>query len=284
MFRQRSTFLLFGTFISLVFAAVGSAQTPLMKRTTSKTDKFDFGVGGTVAISGAPVGSIRIVGSSKNEIEITAEIEIQAASEADLARLGSVTTFVTQESNGRVGIITIGTHNKLGDKKLWSKFPKGLMNLPFRIDYTITVPRYCDLQIDNGKGDISVAGVEGPMRINSLASDAKLSLIGGGLTGTFGAGTVDISMPDRSWRGNAIDVQLVSGTMSVHLPANLSADLDALVLKTGTIENSFSSFKPRDRKVPFTDQAIISKVGTGGVSMRFAVSDGTLRLLPITVK
>lgn len=284
MLRQRSAIVLLGAIFFLVFVTDGSAQTPLMKRTTTKTDKFDFGVGGTVAISGAPTGSIRITGSSKNEIEITAEIEMQAGTEADLAKLAAVTTFITQESTGRVGIVTIGTHNKLGDKKLWSKFPKGLMNLPFRIDYTISVPRYCDLQIDGGKGDLSVSGVEGLMRINSVASDAKLSLIGGGVMGTFGTGSVEIMMPDRSWRGNTIDVQLVSGTMSVHLPANLSADLDAVVLKTGAIENSFSNFKPRDRKAVFTDRSIFAKAGNGGVAMKFSVGDGTLKLLPITAK
>ena len=285
MLRQRNATALLGAIFLLALVAGASAQSSqLIKRTTSKTDKFDFGSGGTVSITGAPSGSIRVVGSSKNVIEITAEIEIQAPNEADLAILAGVTTFITEESTGRVGIVTVGTHNKLGDKKLWRKFPKQLMDIPFRIDYTISVPRYCDLQIDNGKGDLSVSGVEGLIRINSVASDTKLSLIGGGLMGTFGTGSVEITMPDRSWRGNTIDVQLVSGTMSVHLPVNLSADLDAVVLKSGTIENSFSSFKPRDRKAQFTDRSIIAKAGTGGVAMKFAVSDGTIKLLPIEVK
>src|SRR5947207_1696274 len=66
-------------------ASIMRAQTPsLLKRTTTKTDKFDFSAGGTVTIAGAPSGSIRIVGSVKNQVEITAEIELQASSEADL--------------------------------------------------------------------------------------------------------------------------------------------------------------------------------------------------------
>ncbi len=265
--------------VIFIFAGLSYAQT--VKRTTTKTDKFDFGVGGTVSITGAPNGFIHVVGSPKNEIEITADIEIQAGSEADLAKLAQVTTFVTEESTGRVGIITAGTHNRLGDKKLWKKFPKNLLGLPFRIDYTVRVPQYCDLQIDGGKGDLSVVGVEGNLRINSVESNAKLALIGGGVSATFGAGTVDVTMPDRSWRGNAVDVQLASGTMSIHLPANLSAEIDAIVLKSGKIENVFTNFKPRTRTVTFTDKSILAKAGNGGVAMKFTVGDGTLKLMQI---
>src|SRR5688572_26687512 len=153
-------------FLACAFALAAAAQTPsLVKRTITKTDRFDFGVGGTVAITGAPNGSIRVIGTSRNEVEITAEIELQAASEADLSRLAAVTTFVTEESMGRTGIITTGTHNKLGGKALWKKFPKKLSGLPFRVDYVISIPRFSDLEIDGGTGDLSVTGVEGSMRL-----------------------------------------------------------------------------------------------------------------------
>ena len=65
-------------------AAIGQRAPGLIKRTAYKTDRFDFGVGGTVSISGAPNGSIRVEGWNNNEIEISAEIELNAATEADL--------------------------------------------------------------------------------------------------------------------------------------------------------------------------------------------------------
>src|SRR5688572_33182876 len=101
------------------FSVVTYSQAkPLHKRTTYKTDKFDFGVGGTLAITGAPVGSIRIEGWANREIEITAEIEVQANSEADLVKLSEVTSFVLEESLGRTGIISVGTHDKSLIKRL----------------------------------------------------------------------------------------------------------------------------------------------------------------------
>ena len=65
--------------VSIAFIAVFTfAQTKqLLKRTTYKTETVEFGQGGTVSIIGAPSGSISVEGWQKNEVEITAEIEVQ---------------------------------------------------------------------------------------------------------------------------------------------------------------------------------------------------------------
>lgn len=261
--------------------AVGQTK-PLLKRTTYKTDRLDFGVGGTVAVVGAPSGSIRVEGWSNREVEISAEIEVQAESEADLAKLSQVTAFVTEETLSRVGIISVGTHDKKYLKGIGKKLPKNLLVMPFRIDYVIKVPRYCNLQIDGGKGDLMVSGVEGAMTLNFLETTAKLSLVGGSTTATFGSGTVDITVPNSSWRAGITDVQLANGTMTVSLPPTLNAELDATILRTGRIENGLLGLKPRMRKVEFTDKSVSAKSGVGGVSLKFTVGDGTLKISETT--
>ena len=142
----------------------------------------------------------------------------------------------------------------------------------------IKVPRYCDLQIDGGKGDLYVGGVEGNFKINYLETKAKIDLVGGGIIATFGKGTVDISIPNESWRGRFADVQLATGTMNVHLPPSLNAELDATILRTGKIENSFAGLKPRDRKDEFTEKSIAAKAGIGGIPLKFTVGDGQLKI------
>jgi hypothetical protein len=253
----------------------------MLKRVVSKTDKLDFGAGGTVSIMGAPKGSIRIEPSERNEIDIDAEITLEAATEADLATLEKVTGFILEESLGTEVITSVGTHDAKYLKRIDKKFPKQLIGLPFSIDYVIKVPRYCDLRIDNGSGDITVSGVEGALNINSLSGNTKLDLVGGGVTATFGKGNVFVTMPNRSWRGNAIDIALANGEMDVYMPVNLSAELDATILKTGKIENGLLDLKPRIRTVKFTEQSISARAGGGGVPMKFTVGDGTLRLKTI---
>ena len=268
-------------FLVAAFAIAALGQTtpkPLLKRTTYKTDRFDFGVGGTVAVTGAPVGSIRVEGWKNREIEISAVIEVQGYSEDDLVKLGAVTTFVTDESLGRTAIITVGTHDKKYMKGAGKKFPKQLLALPFRVDYVIKVPQYCDLQVDGGRGDLSISGVEGTFKLNYLETNAKLDLIGGSTMAVFGKGSVELTIPRSSWRGRFADVSLSSGDMDIRLPEGINAELDATILRNGKIENGLEGLKPRARKVEFTDKSIVAKSGSGGIPLKFTVGDGTLKL------
>jgi hypothetical protein len=278
--KNKTVFALVLFFAFLGINAFGQPS-GLVKRTTYKTDRLDFGAGGTLSVIGAPHGSIKVEGWSNREVEISAEIEIQAPTEADLDLISKVTGFITEESLGRTGIVSIGTHDKKFLKGANKKFPKTLMGLPFRIDYFIKVPRYCDLQIDGGSGSLSIAGVEGNMKINYLESDAVMDLVGGGILATIGKGTIQITIPNRSWRGRFADIQIASGTMDLNLPTGLNADFDALILRTGKIENSFVGFKPKMRKNEFTEKSIAAKAGTGSTPLKFTVGDGTLRIREI---
>ncbi len=272
-FRLFLFVLLFSSLSILTFAQTK----PLLKRTDYKNEKIEFGVGGTVSVIGAPNGSISIEGWKNNEVEISAEITNEAATEADLALLSKVNGFIIDDSFGNVRIISVGTNDKKYVKKLDKKFPKYLLETPFRIDYKIKVPFYTDLEINGGKGDFDLSGIEGAMRINLIESNAKFNLVGGMLDATVGNGTVDVIIPTRSWRGRGTTVQLASGTINVFLPLNFNANLDATVLRNGKIENGYDFLKPRDR-TKFSEKQMTAKAGNGGVTLKFTVGDGSLNL------
>ncbi len=280
--KNRSTVaVLLFAFFAIAFVSV-EAQTDLpLKRTAFKTDTLDFGPGGTLSVVGAPNGSIRIEGWSNNEVQVNAQIEMSARTEAELDQISKVTGFILEESMGRTGIVSIGTHDKTYLKKTIKKFPKELVGLPFRIDYVIKVPKYCDLQIDGGKGDLFIAGVDGTIKINFLDSNAKLDLVGGAVHATFGEGTVEVTVPSRSWRGRFADISLASGTMNVNLPPSLNAEIDASILRNGKIENNYAEMKPKSRRETFTEKLIAAKSGSGGVPLKFTVGDGNLNISEI---
>jgi hypothetical protein len=259
----------------LIFSNFSLAQA--LKRTTYKTENIEFGVGGTVTVIGAPSGSITIEGWSKNEIEVSAEIEMEAATEADLAELAKVNTFTIDEDFGHVRIMTVSTQDKDYMKRVAKKFPKRLLNSPFKIDYKIKVPTFCDLDINAGKGDLKLSKVEGAMQIKATESNAVLDLIGGTINATFGSGNVDIKINSRSWRGRNAIVQLSSGTLNVQFPNNMNAEIDASILRTGKIENSLPALKPRDRS-KFSETSMLAKAGNGGALLSFTVGDGTLKM------
>ena len=279
MKNQKITkFITFGLFLIALSATCFAQNANLLKRTVYKNDKLDFGVGGTVSIIGAPEGSIVIEGWQKNEVEISAEIQLQAASEADLTRLAEINNFVLEESMGHLRITSVGTHDKNYLKRVAKKFPKNLLAMPLKIDYVIKVPNYSDINIDGGRGDLNLLNVEGEIHINYLESNAKLNLTGGSIVATVGGGNVQVVIPNRSWRGRSADIQLAAGTMNVQMPINLNADIDAKVLRSGQIENALTVLKPRDR-TKFSDKSIIAKAGTGGAQLSFTVGDGTLKIL-----
>lgn len=263
----------------LLIALPALAQTKqLLKRTTYKTENVRFGVGGTISIVGAPNGSILVEGWLKNEVEISAEIEVQAETEADLTQLAAVNGFVLDATAVSVGIISVGTHDKNFMKRNAKNFPKKLLPMPVRIDYKIKVPIYSDLEIDGGRGDFQLSNVEGAMRVNFLETNAKLKLLGGIIIGAFGSGDINVEIPARSWRGRGVDIQLIKGTMSVSLPQNLNADFDASVLRVGKIENGYTTLKPREERAKFTEKLIAAKAGNGGAKLSFMVGDGDLKI------
>ena len=148
--------------------------------------------------------------------------------------------------------------------------------MPFKIDYVIKVPRFTDLEITGGEGDLSISGVDGSMQLKFVKTNARLDLVGGVISATFGDGTVDVTIPDRSWRGRAADIQLANGTMNVQLPLNLNAEVDAKILRTGKIDSAYGAFKPRERDIPFGEKIIMAKAGSGGIALKFTVGDGML--------
>jgi hypothetical protein len=260
-------------------AAKNPAAPPqLLKRTAYKTETIDFGAGGTISIVGAPVGAISVEGWRKNSVEVTAEVEVQAASETDLALLAAVNTFVIDEQFGHIRVQTVGTYDKQYMKRIAKKFPKNLLNMPFKIDYHIKVPVFSDLEIDGGRGNFDLSNVEGLIQIKVLETNARLNLIGGNVVATFGGGSVDVTIPTANWRGKAADVQLAKGNMNVHLAQNLNAEVSAAVLNAGRIENAFAPLKPREQRVKFTDKSVQAKSGGGGAPISFTVGEGSLKI------
>lgn len=269
------TAILSSVLASLLVSAAFAQAAPQLKRTTFKTETFEAGPASTVSLIGSPQGSVRIEGWNKNEIEISADIQVFASSEEDLARLASVTGFMIDEGLTKISVVTVGPHDKKYVKKIDKDFPKRLRNSQFRIDYVLKVPRYTDLIIDGGIGDFSLQGVEGSMSIEFLETNAKMVLTGGSIRATFGKGDVSVLVEKRSWRGRFAEIQVAAGNLDVKLPSDMNANLLAKVLRTGKIENEFTNVKPK-RLTKFTDTFMDGIVGNGGASLGFTVGDGML--------
>ena len=64
-------------------------------------------------------------------------------------------------------------------KKTAKKFPKNLLNMPWKIDYRLRVPVNTDLEINAGHGPVKLSAVEGSVRVSATESETSLTLTGG---------------------------------------------------------------------------------------------------------
>ena len=254
-----------------------AAAPPALKRTTSRHEVRRFAYGSSLTIIGAPAGSITIEAWPKSEVEINADIELLANSEEELALLATVNSFTIDEDANHLRILTTGTHDKTFMRRVAKKFPKTLLGLPWKIDYRIRVPANCDLEIDAGRGAFNLSGVEGLISLKALESNATLELTGGAVLATIGGGSVKVNLATRSWRGSGAIIQLAVGDLTVEFPAGFNADISAEILRSGQIENSYAALVPQERTT-FTTRSLRGRAGSGGASLSFKVTDGTLRI------
>jgi hypothetical protein len=248
-----------------------------LKRTLTRHESHRLSYGGSVTVTGAPVGSVSIEGWDRNEVDITADLEWQAGSAADLDKLALVNNFAVDVDTNHIRIITTGTHDKKYMKQYGKSFPKTLFGLPWRVNFKIMVPAITDLEIDSGVGAVKLAGIEGAIRLNALQSDADLSLTGGFFTAVIQRGAVNVRVPARSWHGLGASLQLAGGTLDVSLMPGFSGDIDANILRFGEIKNSYPALVPRENN-SITPRVLLGRSGAGGAKLTFTVGDGKIEL------
>ena len=259
----------------------GASEAPsaaLVKRTTTRRETRRLGYGGSVTLVGAPEGSVTVEAWTRDEVEITADVEQSAATEEDLTRLAAVNTFVVDEDLNHVRVMSVGVHDRKYLRRVARDLPKNLLAMPWKIDYHLRVPASVDLEINAGRGALSLSGVEGAVQMNAGGGGgADFALAGGDVGATLADGPVMVRVGARSWRGRGLDVHLASGDLTVELPAGFSGDLDAQVLRAGRVENAYAGLAPRERTQP-TERSLQARAGAGGTQLSFTVGDGTLRI------
>ena len=257
--------------------AAAALPTNLLKRTTTRRETVRFAFGGTVTVVGAPRGAVTVEGWSRNEVQLVAEIEMSAPTEADLDQLAQVNGFVFDEDLNHVSVLTTGTHDRDYMKKTAKKFPKNLLNMPWKVDYKLRVPANTDLEINAGYGPVKVTGVEGALRISATEGETALTLTGGLVSTTVTAGVVTLTVPVRSWRGGGAEVRLATGIINVDFPAGFNGDIDAEILRTGKIVTTHDGLAARE-KPGITEHTVRARAGSGGAYFKFTVGDGTVNI------
>lgn len=269
--------ILFASASQIFSQNTAAPEIQLLTRTSTRHEIRRFSYGGTVTLIAAPRGSVTIEGWTRNEVELTADIELKGPTEADLDQLARVNGFVFDEDLNHLSILTTGTHDRTFMKRSAKNFPKKLLNMPWKIDFRLRVPINTDLEVNAGHGDVKLTGVEGALRVSATESDTALTLTGGVVSTTVTAGSITFSIPARSWRGSGADVRIASGTINIDLAPGFSGDIDADVLRTGKIVNTYDALQSRE-KPGITERTVRARAGAGGPFFKFTVGDGVVNI------
>jgi len=255
-----------------------SLPTPtLLTRTTTRQEIRRLAYGSTVTIVGAPQGSITVEGWPQSQVQITADIELHGETEEDLNRLAAVNGWVLDDDSNHLQVLTTGTHDKVFMRKVAKNFPKKLIALPWKIDYRVRVPTGVDLEINAGRGPITISGVEGAITLTATESDTQMTLTSGTIIATVAVGRINVRIPTRSWRGSGADLRVAAGDVNIELPAGFNGDIDADVLRNGQISGTFTGLESRQRP-GITDRIVRARAGAGGAFFKFTVGDGAIRI------
>jgi DUF4097 and DUF4098 domain-containing protein YvlB len=153
-----------------------------------------------------------------------------------------------------------------------SRYPKSRQNNSTSVEYTITVPRECDLRlVKTINGGIAISGVRGNVQASSINGSVRAT----GLSGQTQLSTVNGSVKASLIQlARPVSMKTINGSISLALPAGSRADI------AGTVTNGRikSDFPLQPRKQRPVGQEISGKLGEGGPDVKMSTVSGSIHL------
>jgi hypothetical protein len=170
--------------------------------------------GGTLTVDGRQNGGISVKGSDRSDVLVRACVQAWGHNEEEAKSLAS-----------SVSVNTSGTIRADGPKENgWS------------VSYQILVPRNTNLDLSAHNGGITITGVDGTAKFETMNGGVFLSDVAGNFSGRTTNGGVFVKLNGQSWRGGGLDVVTTNGGVNIEMPDSYAAHVE-----TGTVNGGFSS-------------------------------------------
>lgn len=192
--------------VGALFAVPAAVEAKIV-RTVEKT--FAVQPGGTFTGS-TQGGDIRIVSGDVSEVRVVARQTIRADSEKEADDLLKDLHFRLEQQGNDV-LAEAKYDRERGFH--WKSWP------PVTVDYTVTVPRACNLDLTTAGGDIDVGSVQGTVKARTSGGDLKFARIEGDLDARTSGGDIRLEEGTAKARlhtsGGNIVVQRAGGPTAV---------------------------------------------------------------------
>jgi hypothetical protein len=144
-------------------------------------------------------------------------------------------------------------------------------NNDVQVEFTVKVPAGVKLKASTVNGGVRVGEVESDVDASSVNGSINVAS-GGVVKAETVNGSIEASMGRADWTGK-LDFETVNGSITLDMPADLSADLDAETVN-GRIDVDF----PVTGNVRKTKRELRGTIGGGGRSLDLETVNGSINI------
>ena len=142
------------------------------------------------------------------------------------------------------------------------------------VSYRINVPKRTDLDLHGTNGGISITGVNGNLRFDTLNGGVKLEDVGGRVNGETHNGGVTVALAGDRFDGEGVDVKTRNGGVILTLPEGYNAQLDARTVNGGISVD----FPVTVRGELNSRRGLSTTLGSGGPAVRLQMTNGGVKI------
>ena len=209
--------------------------------------------GGIVNIDARQNGGISLKGWDRNEVLVRAQVNTTAETDAearDLAR--------------QVNVQTAGA-------QIRADGPSGDRNRHWSVSYEVFVPTNSSASLQTVNGGINVNDVTGNLEFKAVNGGVNLKRVGGNIQGRTTNGGLNIELAGDRWTGNGMDVTTTNGGITLKVPQNFSAHLDAETSNGGIHSDLPLQTGPAGGRV---ERRVSAAIGLGGAMLKLRTTNG----------
>jgi DUF4097 and DUF4098 domain-containing protein YvlB len=210
---------------------------------------------GRLSVDAGRNGGATVKGWLRGDVLVRARVEARGATEGAAAIMASQVSI--DNSGGQVRAIG----------------PESANNSWWSVSYEIFVPRNTDLTLKSNNGGITISDVRGQIRFDGNNGGVHLKRVAGDVTGATVNGGVQVELTGAIWDGRQLDVSTRNGGVTVVMPSQYSAHIQAET-GSGGLHSDFpvaQDSNARPRRLDFN-------LGSGGPLIHIATNNGGVSL------
>jgi hypothetical protein len=209
---------------------------------------------GRLVVDAGRNGGATVKGWMRGDVLVRARIEASADTESAAAAL--VNQVSIDGSGGQV--------RAMG--------PESANNSWWSVSYEIFVPHTTDLDLKSYNGGLNIHDVRGQIHFDVHNGGVNLKRVGGDVTGATVNGGIQVELAGSMWDGRQLEVSTKNGGVTVAMPQNYSAHLQAET-GNGGIQSDFPVTMDTNTRPRKLDHFL----GAGGGLIHITTGNGSVR-------